>query len=107
MPRSFSLSVTSSAPMFLSAIIWMASKTVASGEMDQTVVPFWVRISLIVPIGFMAESYHGQLRKTGKNGFLDISSGWAMEYSCAPFPLTPTPLLGERVGVKENEIHDS
>src|SRR5260221_13376562 len=45
----------------------MASKTVASGEMHQTVVPFWLRISLIVPIGFIAESYHAQSTKTGKN----------------------------------------
>jgi hypothetical protein len=46
--------------MFLSVIIRTASKTVASGEMDQAVVPLWLRISLIVPFGFIADSlYHG------------------------------------------------
>ena len=54
MPTSLSFSVTSSAPTFLSAIIWMASKTVASGEMDQTVLPLWPKISLMVPFGFIA-----------------------------------------------------
>ena len=38
------LSTTGSAPTFLSAINWIASKTVASGVIDQTAEPFRAKI---------------------------------------------------------------
>jgi hypothetical protein len=47
--------MTSSAPMFLSAIIDIASNTVASGETDQTAAPLLFKISPIVPVGIIAE----------------------------------------------------
>src|ERR1035437_281182 len=72
MPTSLSFSVTSSAPTFLSAIIWMAWKTVASGEMDQAEVPLWLRISLIVAFGFITIlPYHGQ-EQTASSFFREL-----------------------------------
>src|SRR5213593_1844716 len=48
-PSSWSPDMTGRAPMFLSAMSWMASKTVASGEMVQVGEFLWARISLITP----------------------------------------------------------
>src|SRR5271166_5438592 len=54
-PTNSSLSTTGSAPTFLSAISWMASKTIAFGAIDQTAEPFCAKIVPTEPtisIGF-------------------------------------------------------
>jgi hypothetical protein len=45
--------MTSSAPMFLSAISLMASKTVVSGVTDQMSDPLWCNKALTVPVDFI------------------------------------------------------
>jgi len=53
-PTSRELSTTGSAPTFLSAISWIASKAVAFGEIDQTAESFRAKSTPTVPVPAIA-----------------------------------------------------
>src|SRR5437867_3961567 len=67
-------------------MIWMASKTVASGDTDQASVPLWPRISPIVPVGIMGSVVQSTLRHhKGKRFFCGCGfSGMKLRILIAP-----------------------
>jgi len=66
-PTNFQPSITGSAPTFLSAIIWMASNTVALEAIDQTAEPLCAKIALTEPaISIGLSGLCSDLRKDSK-----------------------------------------